>query len=100
MKITFLLLNLDGGGGTERSVVTQANALATLGEDVTILSALRTSERPHYEVDAAVSIRQLVDLREPEAPRTEDDVVPPELARSLADRASLLVPDRSGKAAR
>jgi glycosyltransferase involved in cell wall biosynthesis len=94
MKITFLLFNLDGGGGTERSVVTQANALATLGHDVTILSALRTSETPHYWVDPAVSIRRLVDLHDPEGPRTEGDVVDEDLARTLHERPSLLVPDR------
>ncbi|GAA1166274.1 stealth conserved region 3 domain-containing protein [Nocardioides aquiterrae] len=94
MKITFLLLNLDGGGGTERSVVTQANALAALGQDVTILSALRTSDRPHYDVDPAVSVRRLVDLRDPETPRTEDDVVAADLTAALAERPSLLVPDR------
>ncbi|MGY2701858.1 stealth conserved region 3 domain-containing protein [Nocardioides sp. HB32] len=94
MKITFLVLNLDAGGGTERSVVTQANALAALGQDVTILSALQVSDSPHYAVDPAVSIRRLVDLRDPEAPRTEDDAVDAGLARSTGERGSLLVPDR------
>lgn len=94
MKITFLLFNLDSGGGTERSVVTQANALAALGQDVTIISAVRTSESPHYPVDPAVTIRRLVDLRDPEAPRAADGLVDDDLARTLHELPSILVPDR------
>lgn len=94
MKVTFFLLNLDGVGGTERSVITQANALAGLGHDVTILSALRTADSPHYAVDAAVRIRQLVDARDPEAPRVEAAGINGTLAATLHLTPSLLVPAR------
>jgi glycosyltransferase involved in cell wall biosynthesis len=94
VKVTFLLLNLDGGGGTERSVVTQANALAGLGHAVTILSALRTADTPHYAVDRAVTIRRLVDARDPEAPRVDAPGIDPALAAALHLAPSLLVPAR------
>ncbi len=94
MKITFLLLNLDGGGGTERSVVTQANALAGLGHDVTILSALRTADTPHYAVDDAVTIRRLVDARDPDTPRVDVAGIDDALAAALHVTPSLLVPAR------
>ena len=94
MKVTFLVLNLDGAGGTERSVVSQANALAALGQDVTILSALREQEEPHYRVDPAVTVRRLVDLRDPEAPVVDEADIDGALARSLLAAPSLLVPAR------
>ena len=47
MKIGYLVFNLDGMGGTSRSAITQANALAG-DHAVTLLSVTRSGERPHY----------------------------------------------------
>ena len=51
-------------GGTERSAVTQANALAANAQhDVTILSVLRSADEPHYAIDERVTVQHLVDVR-------------------------------------
>ena len=50
MKIGYLVFNLDGMGGTSRSAITQANALAG-DHAVTLLSVTRSGERPHYWID-------------------------------------------------
>lgn len=94
MKITFFLLNLDGGGGTERSVVTQANALSDLGHDVTILSALRTADTPHYAVHTSVTVQQLIDARDPDRPHVDVAEIDDDLAATFHTTPSLLVPAR------
>ena len=63
MKIGYLVFNLDGMGGTSRSAITQANALAG-DHRVTLLSVTRSGERPHYEIDDRIEVRYLVDVRE------------------------------------
>ena len=50
MRIGYLVFNLDGMGGTSRSAITQANALAG-DHAVTLLSVTRSGERPHYWID-------------------------------------------------
>lgn len=63
-KVGFLVLNLDGMGGTSRSAITQANALARRGNvDVRMLSVTRTADTPHYPIDPAVAVEHLVDVR-------------------------------------
>ena len=81
MKITYLVLSAYAMGGTERSAVTQANALAA-DHDVTILSVLRSADEPHYAIDQRVTVQHLVDVR----PGTERD--------PLLDAESVLVPRR------
>ncbi len=69
MRIAFLVFNLDGPGGTARSVVTQANALVALTErgegshEVSVVSVHRSADRPHYELDPAVAVTYVVDDR-------------------------------------
>ncbi|MGW8374925.1 hypothetical protein [Streptomyces sp. ODS28] len=46
MKIRFMLLNAYAVGGTVRTVVNQANALADAGHDVEIISVRRGRETP------------------------------------------------------
>jgi glycosyltransferase involved in cell wall biosynthesis len=101
MRIGFLVLNLDGMGGTSRSAITQANALAALarpdgggggGHDVRLLSVTRTAEAPHYDIDPRITVEHLVDLRDPDAPGL--DGVDPATAASAHARESALVPDR------
>ncbi|WP_170219452.1 stealth conserved region 3 domain-containing protein [Nocardioides litoris] len=94
MKVGFLLTNLDGPGGTARSVITQAGALADL-HDVTLLSVLRTAERPHHPVDPRVRTTYLVDVRDPGRPATTGrDALVGDLAATLHRRESALVPRR------
>ena len=96
LRIGFVLFNADGMGGTARSGITQANALAGLleGHEVSIISVLRTGERPHYPVDPAVSVHYLVDARNPERPRSAQQAVADQVATQLAQRESVLVPRR------
>lgn len=94
MRIAFLLFNVDGAGGTERSVVTQANALVVEGHEVEVLSVVREAEQPHYEVDPRVEVHGLVDRTDPERPRSAHGVVDDDLAARLDEMPSLLVPER------
>lgn len=95
MRISFFLLTVDGMGGTERSVVTQANALARAGHRVTIISAVRRAGVPHFEIDPSVRIDYLVDLSDPEAPRAvRKRVADAQEAARLFEAPSLVVPAR------
>lgn len=95
MKVSFFLLTVDGMGGTERSVVSQANALAAHGHEVTIISVIRRGDVPHFSVDPDVRVDYLVDLSDPESPRAiRKRVVDPAQALRLQESPSLLVPDR------
>lgn len=62
MKITFLLHNAYGIGGTITTTFNLAQALADRHE-VEIVSVLRHRERPTFTLDPKVSLRPLVDLR-------------------------------------
>ncbi|WAZ26259.1 glycosyltransferase family 4 protein [Streptomyces cinnabarinus] len=62
MKISFLIHNAYGIGGTITTTFNLAQALATR-HDVEIVSVLRHRERPNFTLDPRVSLRPLVDLR-------------------------------------
>ncbi|MER5637503.1 stealth conserved region 3 domain-containing protein [Kitasatospora sp. NPDC002227] len=88
MKITFLLTTADAMGGTERAVLTVAEALAELHE-VEVLSVFRTRSSSFFS--AKVPVRYLVDNTGP-VPRParggeQDDPV----YRAVAARPSELV---------
>ncbi|MEU7131934.1 glycosyltransferase [Streptomyces sp. NPDC046261] len=63
MKIEFLLHNAYGIGGTIRSTVNLAAALADR-HDVRIVSVNRPVDEPELSIDARVRVTSLVDLRE------------------------------------
>src|SRR3954451_10436656 len=63
MKISFLLHNAYGIGGTITTTFNLAQALAERHE-VEIVSVLRHRERPEFALDPRVSLRPLVDLRQ------------------------------------
>ncbi|WP_369244755.1 glycosyltransferase family 4 protein [Streptomyces sp. R41] len=65
MKISFLLHNAYGIGGTITTTFNLAHALAERHE-VEIVSALRHREHPTFTLDPRVSLRPLVDLRQEE----------------------------------
>ncbi|WP_114424267.1 stealth conserved region 3 domain-containing protein [Nocardioides houyundeii] len=97
LRIGFVLYNADGMGGTARSAITQANALAALpaGHQVSLISVTRSGEHPHYRLHDDVGVEYLVDVRDPNAPRAvQPGVVTPEVAEELARRESVLVPRR------
>ncbi|MFE7274962.1 glycosyltransferase family 4 protein [Streptomyces sp. NPDC057623] len=62
MKISFLLHNAYGIGGTITTTFNLAQALAER-HDVEIVSVLRHREHPNFALDPRVSLRPLVDLR-------------------------------------
>ncbi|MGW0598899.1 glycosyltransferase family 4 protein [Streptomyces sp. NPDC002776] len=62
MKISFLIHNAYGIGGTITTTLNLAQALAAR-HDVEIVSVLRHRERPNFTVDPRVRLRPLVDLR-------------------------------------
>ncbi len=83
MRVAFLVFNLAGPGGTSRSAISQANALAARGHDVEMVSVTRSAAEPHYDIDPRVRTEFLVDVREGHL----DDP-------DLHARPSLLVPAR------
>lgn len=70
MKITFLIHNVYAIGGTIRTTLNLAAALADRHE-VTIVSMARHRTRPRFVIDPRVTVVPLVDLRENSA--DEDD---------------------------
>ncbi|MFF2650105.1 glycosyltransferase family 4 protein [Streptomyces sp. NPDC058045] len=66
MKITFLIHNVYGIGGTIRTTLNLASALAERHE-VTIVSMLRHRARPQFAIDERVRVVPLVDLRKESA---------------------------------
>lgn len=94
MKIAFLVFNLDGMGGTSRSAVTQANALAA-HHDVRFVSVTRSDDAPHYHLDTRIGVDYLVDVRDESTPTTVvDGLLEPAVAKRLHARESALVPGR------
>lgn len=81
MKLAFVVFNLDGMGGTSRSAITQANALASLpGEphQVELVSITRSADAPHYDIDPRVTVTHLADVRDtPDAHDVPSVLVPP-----------------------
>ena len=78
MRIAFVVFNLDGMGGTSRSAITQANALADQHE-VRLVSITRSADAPHYDIDPRIAVQYLADVRDSPA---------------LHERPSVLVPPR------
>ncbi|MEO6512733.1 MAG: glycosyltransferase family 4 protein, partial [Nocardioides sp.] len=93
MKISYLVFNLDGMGGTSRAAITQANALAG-DHDVRLLSVTRSADQPHYGIDERIDVRYLVDVREGRDPSVPGVELAASQARALNERESLLVPER------
>lgn len=62
-KISFLLFNLYGIGGTIRSTVNLSGALAEAGHDVEIVSMIRTRDTPALPVHPRVRVVPLVETR-------------------------------------
>jgi glycosyltransferase involved in cell wall biosynthesis len=62
VKVTFLVQSAHKLGGTERSAVSQANALVAAGHEARILSVVKAADRPAFAIDDRVAVDHLVDL--------------------------------------
>jgi len=63
MKIRYMLLHAYGMGGTIRTVINQANAMAAAGHEVEIVSVVRRRESPQFPIDERVRLLALSDQR-------------------------------------
>ncbi|GAB2489698.1 hypothetical protein GCM10027187_65870 [Streptosporangium sandarakinum] len=63
MRIRYMLLHAYGMGGTIRTVVNQANAMAAAGHDVEIVSVVRRRATHQFPIDRRVEVTTLVDQR-------------------------------------
>lgn len=63
MKISFLIYNVYGIGGTIRSTVNLSAALAAAGHTVEIASVYRTQDYPALTLGPGVSVRPLIEWR-------------------------------------
>ncbi|XVQ82310.1 glycosyltransferase family 4 protein [Microbispora siamensis] len=63
MRIRYMLLHAYGMGGTIRTVVNQANAMAALGHEVDIVSVVRRRDEPQFRLHPDVALTTLVDQR-------------------------------------
>ncbi|MFI7705055.1 glycosyltransferase family 4 protein [Nonomuraea sp. NPDC049480] len=79
MKIRYMLLHAYGMGGTIRTVINQAGAMAEAGHDVEIVSLVRRRTKPQFAIDPRVRLSALVDQR--------DGVASDSLARKVWRRA-------------
>lgn len=63
MKVTFLVYNIYGMGGTVRTVANTANFLANQGYQVDIISVRRTRGTPMFELDKRINLKPIFDAR-------------------------------------
>ncbi|GAA4558618.1 glycosyltransferase family 4 protein [Planotetraspora kaengkrachanensis] len=63
MKIRYMLLHAYGMGGTIRTVLNQAGAMAAAGHDVEVISTVRRRDEPQFEIDSRVRVTALADQR-------------------------------------
>ncbi|GEB27881.1 glycosyltransferase family 4 protein [Enterococcus casseliflavus] len=63
MKVTFIVYNIYGIGGTVRTVVNTANYLVNNGYDVSIMSIKKTFDTPKFEIDKQVKLVPLLNTR-------------------------------------
>ncbi|MEV4096411.1 glycosyltransferase family 4 protein [Streptosporangium saharense] len=64
MRVRYLLLHAYGMGGTIRTVINQANAMAGAGHEVEIVSVVRRRDASRFPVDPRVTVTALVDQRD------------------------------------
>lgn len=63
MKITYLVHDVHGIGGTIRTVINQAGAMAAAGHDVEVASVFQHRDKPALPVPSGVRIVPLLDTR-------------------------------------
>jgi len=67
-RVTFMVPFAYGMGGIPRTVFTVANALAEREYDVSLVTLVRTSEHPYFELDPRVTVVALEDRFDPAHP--------------------------------
>ncbi|HET6967945.1 MAG TPA: glycosyltransferase [Ornithinibacter sp.] len=77
MRVRYLILNAYGRGGTIRTTLSMASALAERGHDVEVASLLRPRRVPFFPVDPRVRIVDLTGRR----PRRSQPVTAPDAVR-------------------
>jgi glycosyltransferase involved in cell wall biosynthesis len=92
MHISFLVLNAFAVGGTIRTTLTMAAALAARGHDVEVVSVLRHRAEPELPVDPRVRLRVLVDNSPEVAAARWSRRTPAGLAQAVAHDALRLCP--------
>ena len=65
MRITFLIRNVWGIGGTIKTTLNTAEALVELGHDVTIASFVRHKAKADFAIDPRIRVISLWDVRPP-----------------------------------
>src|SRR5690606_4505080 len=65
MRITFLVRNIWGIGGTIKTTINTAEALVERGHDVTLVSCIRNRETPDFDIDPRITVESLWDVRKP-----------------------------------
>jgi glycosyltransferase involved in cell wall biosynthesis len=65
MRITFLVRNIWGIGGTIRTTLNTALALVERGHDVRIVSCVRPRTEPDFPIDERIDVTNLLDVRDP-----------------------------------
>ncbi|MEV4255352.1 glycosyltransferase family 4 protein [Spirillospora sp. NPDC049652] len=63
MKLTYILFNAYGIGGTVRTVINQANRMVERGHDVEIVSLMRYHEDTPFPLDERVRVIPMIDSR-------------------------------------
>jgi glycosyltransferase involved in cell wall biosynthesis len=71
VKIRYLMLHVYGMGGTIRTVINQANAMAAAGHEIELVSLVRRRDTPQFTIDPRITITSLVDQR---TGRTPDSI--------------------------
>jgi glycosyltransferase involved in cell wall biosynthesis len=85
VKIVFLIHNVYGIGGTIRTTLNLATALADRHQ-VEIVSMLRHRERPRFEVDPRVTVVPLVDIRADSADAADPMITEPATVFPAAEK--------------
>ncbi|MFC4337213.1 glycosyltransferase family 4 protein [Salininema proteolyticum] len=65
MKITYVIRNVYGIGGTIKTTIDSANALADRGHEVSVVSLMRHRADPQFPVRPSVKVSALLDVRPP-----------------------------------
>lgn len=89
MKVRYVAFHAYGVGGTIRSVVNQANAMAAAGHQVELVSVVRRRDQPTFPIARSVTLVDLVDDRRR---RASTGRVGKLVRRLTTDRPSRLVP--------
>lgn len=91
MQIRFLITNAYGGGGTIRTTLTMASALARRGHDVEVVSVFRRRVNPMFPVDDAVRLRPLLDQSRAKPPDRRRGRLTRRAGKALAGMPSRII---------